>query len=35
LLKSFNMPIKIKTLEDKYGDIVIHLDTGEIFKNED
>jgi hypothetical protein len=25
----------IKTLEDKYGDITIHLDTGEIFENED
>jgi len=25
----------IKTLEDKYGDITINLDTGEIFKNED
>jgi hypothetical protein len=33
LEKKFNTFIKV--LEDKYGDITINLDTGEIFKNED
>lgn len=33
LEEKFNTFIKI--LEDKYGDITINLDTGEIFKNED